>query len=139
MFNQTLLYRTKQYNISLDIISKEKDIMKGNMIREKIILKSKGANFFGQESKGVAQIRGNGTLILYETFLYFKQFITKKEILIPIKNIKTIEITKSHLKKTKFRPLLKVIYTNDMGKEDSVAWLVNKLDLWVSTLEQKLT
>ena len=57
---------------------------------------------------------------------------------IPIKSIKKIETVKSHLYKSRFNPLLKVIFTNDRGEIDSVAWMVgkNRLDEWRDTLEK---
>jgi len=110
-------------NITSAIFNEEKMKVKD------IILKSRGANFFGQESKDIAQMRGNGNLILYESFLFFKQWLTKKIITVPIENIKAIETPRSHLKKTASRPLLKLIYVNESGQLDSIAWLVNKLDL----------
>ena len=119
--------------------------IKSNPINEEykkgkdIILKSRGANFFGQESSGIFQMRGNGNLILYESFLFFKQWITKKNISISIENIKAIETPRSHLGKAISRPLLKVIYVNESGQLDSIAWYVNKLDSWVSTLNQMIS
>lgn len=83
-----------------------------------------GANFFGQESKGVLQTRGNGTLVLTDTELYFEKFIPRQEIHIPLSTIQRIETAKSHLGKTVFRPLLKVVYQNEAGQPDSIAWLV---------------
>ena len=97
------------------------------------------ANFFGLESKGVKQIRGNGVLVLTENKLYFEMWVKPRTIIeIPITSIKKIEVVKSHLYKSRFNPLLKVIFTNDMDEIDSVAWMVgkNRLDEWKDALEK---
>jgi len=100
-----------------------------------VILKSMGVNFFGQESIGSAQIRGNGTLILHENALYFKRWAPKKEFIIPISKIEAIETPRSHLGKHITRPLLKVVFINESGQYDSIAWWVRKLDKWILALE----
>ncbi|MBN1801594.1 MAG: hypothetical protein JW891_08830 [Candidatus Lokiarchaeota archaeon] len=100
----------------------------------KIILKFRGANFFGQESKGVAQIRGNGNLILYKNELFFKQWLPKKIISIPLKKIKSVDTTSFHIYRYTGRPLLKVVFENEKGQNDSVAWIVGMLDRWITTI-----
>lgn len=102
------------------------------------IMTSIGANFFGQESKGLKQIRGNGVLILTEYELFFEMWFPKKEISIPIREITKIDNPKSHLKKTICRPLLKVWYINKLGEEDSVAWWIRDLESWTNTLNNKI-
>jgi hypothetical protein len=83
-----------------------------------------GANFFGQESRGVAQLRGNGTLVLTDSELYFELLIPRREFRIPLASIQAIETVSSHLGKTVGRPLLKVVFLNEAGQNDSIAWYV---------------
>lgn len=83
---------------------------------KKLLGVSSNANFFGQESKGLAQIRGNGVLLLTENELYFEMWVPKRELNIPLAHILKVETAKSHLKKTKLTPLLKVIFKNDRIK-----------------------
>jgi len=61
---------------------------------------------------------------------------TKKELLIPIKSIIEITNPKSHMHRSVFRPLLKVIFTNENGEADSAAWYVRKLDDWNKALNK---
>jgi hypothetical protein len=105
---------------------------------EKEILGAFGsANFFGLESKGVRQVRGNGVLVLTREKLYYEMWVKPKTIIeIPIQSITGIDTVKSHLYKTKSKKLLKVIFTNDQGESDSVAWLVRNLDEWRDSLEK---
>ncbi len=114
---------------------KDKDILE-NFQGGKIILKSNFANFFGQESKGRGQIRGNGLLILTEDELFFAMYLPKREFHIPIRSISNIETTNKHLGKTKLRALLKVNFSNEIGNADSCAWLVGDLDKWIQVLSE---
>ena len=93
------------------------------------------ANCFGVQSKGVTQIRGNGLLVLTSEELFFGMYFPQKDFLIPTDLIYKIETSKTHLGKTKFTDLLKVNFTNNEGKNDSIAWWVTDLKLWINTLE----
>ncbi len=99
-------------------------------------LSAQNVNFFGQESKGLGQVRGNGSLILTDSELYFEMWAPKRVLRIPKHMIKSVEnpAPKWFLKKTKNRPLLKVLFTNEQGQEDSAAWIVPELDHWIQKL-----
>ena len=97
-----------------------------------------GANFFGQESLKLRQVRGNGVLVLTSEELYFEMWIPKRVFRIPIYSIIDLEETKWHLRKTKNRLLLKIIFTNSMGETDSVAWIVRDLDLWINEIQNQM-
>ena len=100
-----------------------------------IVKSSVGANFFGQESLGVKQIRGNGVLLLTSEELIFELWLPNRILRIPISNIRSIEETKWHLKKTKGVKLLKVVFTNEKYTEDSAAWWVTERDQWTQLLK----
>ena len=70
----------------------------------KIIMKGK-ANFFGQKSRGVGQIRGNGMLVLTEDELWFLLAMPQDEYSIDFKSIISVTTVKSHLGKTVFLSL----------------------------------
>jgi hypothetical protein len=97
-----------------------------------------GANFFGQESLKLKQVRGNGVLVLTKTELYFEMWFPKRIYKIPISDIIEVEVTKWHLKKTKNRDLLKVVFRNFSDEIDSAAWLVKDLDFWLSDLRKMI-
>jgi hypothetical protein len=94
-----------------------------------------GALFYGQESAGVMQTRGNGTLVLTDSELYFEKWLPRREYRIPLTAIQAIETPTSFLGKTNFRPLLKVVFQDEAGKTDSMAWLVGDLDGAIRALE----
>ena len=103
-----------------------------------IILTSETANFFGQRSKGIRQIRGNGVLILMNSILFFEMWHPKKILEISLSSIRQIEVTRSFLGKSRFRDLLKISFINLEGERDEAAWLVDDLENWVSTLKNVL-
>lgn len=92
-------------------------------------------NFFGQESAGVMQGRGNGTLVLTDSELYFERWVPRKEYRIPLAAIDSLETPTAFLGKTMFRPLLRVNFKNDAGQMDAMAWLVPDLEGTMRTIE----
>jgi len=119
------------------LFKKRKEEIMKKFEGKKVIGAFGSANFFGVESKGVRQVRGNGVLVLTDEKLYFEMWVKPKTIIeIPIKSITKIDIVKSHLHKSKFRPLLKVNFTNGIGEHDSIAWMVNNLEEWRNALEK---
>lgn len=95
-----------------------------------------GAFLFGQQSLGVTQLRGNGTLVLTSSELFFKPWVGKREFLIPLGAIRSIETPKSHLGKTQLVPLLKVVYSDNASRADSIAWRVRDLAGWIRAIEE---
>jgi hypothetical protein len=99
------------------------------------ILESDNANFFGQQSKGHRQLRGNGVLILTTEEIFFEMWTPKKILEIKIKNVLNVNIVKSFLGKSKFRDLLKVEFHNEQGDHDAAAWLVFDLGKWFDEIK----
>ena len=98
------------------------------------ILTSPMANLFGIKSRGMKQIRGNGILLLTSSALYFRMLLPRRELLVPLSSITSVETPKSYLGKTKGMKLLKIDFRNDVGDLDSSAWLVPDLEKWVETI-----
>jgi hypothetical protein len=103
---------------------------------KKVLLTCRGANFFGQESKGLSQVRGNGVLILIDKELYFGMWTPKKELKVPIAAIKDVENPKYFLGKSVFRRLLKITFENEINEIDAAAWYVKTLEAWTCELER---
>ena len=61
---------------------------------------SVGANFFGQESLKLRQVRGNGVLVLTPEELYFEMWMPKRVCQIPISKLPT------HLDRWHFHSLI---------------------------------
>ncbi|RLB47439.1 MAG: hypothetical protein DRJ42_25390 [Deltaproteobacteria bacterium] len=117
---------------------KRLDAVRERFSDKDVLCMTTGADFFGQESLGLSQTRGRGILLLTSDELFFELLAPKKELVIPVSSIASIDTPKSFLKKSKFVPLLKVTFTNAAGDEDSAAWLVKDLESWKTAVE-KLT
>jgi hypothetical protein len=99
-----------------------------------ILVIDESANCFGVESAGATQIRGNGCLAATRDELLFIMWIPLREVSIPRPWITAVERVNSHLGKTIFQPLLKVRFTDDQARADSVAWAVRDLPAWEAAL-----
>lgn len=100
-----------------------------------IIEVSKNVNFFGQESRGKGQIRGNGVLILTPNTLYYEMWKPNREYEYYLNTINNVENPKWFLGKSMRRELLKIDFINETGQADSAAWLVPELDKWNNLLK----
>lgn len=98
------------------------------------LLREEDANSFGVESAGRWQVRGNGNLALTEQELLFAQWVPNRLVRIPRKSIVEVTTTRSHLGKTIFRDLLKVVWTTELGAQGSIALWVKDLDGWLAAL-----
>jgi hypothetical protein len=101
---------------------------------DQILLEDDGANFFGKESVGVMQVRGNGALVLTANHLHFFMLAPHSEIRIPISSIREMKITKQHLYKVTPFDLLKVVFSEN-DRIDSVAWYLSDPILWKQRIE----
>lgn len=104
-------------------------------IGQRIIVSDFSANFFGKKSQGLKQIRGNGYLVLTEMELWFGLVMPERELVIPTANIKSVKLTRSHLGKTIFRPLLCIDISSRSG-DDTIAWYVKNPKKWKAEIEQ---
>jgi hypothetical protein len=101
---------------------------------ETILLQDLSANFFGRESAGGMQLRGNGALVLNSKSLDFLMLWPNRRLQIPISAITGTSTVRSHCGKTIGRDLLKVQYITDAG-EDSMAWYVPDVRGWQNQLD----
>ena len=121
-----ILFRKRRRAIAADIHSR--------LGESDVVAFDDSALFFGVESRGAGQLRGNGCLGASSEQMLFVMWMPRREFSIPRDRITSIERTRSHLGKRIGRDLLKVSYTNDDGAPDSIAWYVTDLPLWESVL-----
>lgn len=95
-----------------------------------------GANFFGQESRKGTQMRGNGTLVITDSEVYFERWLPRAEYRIPRSAIESLETPSWYLGKSVFRPLLKINFRRDDGTHDSMAWFVPDIQKVKQILER---
>ena len=110
------------------------DEVRASLGAERVLLLEDGANSFGVESGGRWQIRGNGCLAVTADEILFVMWWPRREVRIPRSAITAVERAKSHLGKTVGRALLRVRFTNDEGRPDSVAWWVGDVSRWEAVL-----
>ncbi len=100
-----------------------------------IILQHNFAHFYGLESLGHFQNRGNGVLVLTAKQLFFLKALPRREFSIPIESITAVKNPRSHLGKTNIAKLLRVEFTNEKGSSDAVAWMVGKdVEIWTEAV-----
>lgn len=105
---------------------------------EQVILSEPSANYFGLESRGSFQMRGNGLLALTEDELWFSRFVKREDISIPTKTIQEVRLVDSHLgKRILGRKLIHVQFQTSEGV-DSVAWLVKNPTSWQTAIADLL-
>jgi hypothetical protein len=99
-----------------------------------ILFSSPGASYFGRESAGLWQVRGNGDLIITPREVYFEMWFPKRILVIPLGSVESVETPKSFKGRSVFRPLLKITFRDETGRRDSVAWYVKDLRKALSVL-----
>ncbi len=93
------------------------------------------AEFFGMSSKGFTQIRGSGILALFQETIAFIMLFPRTTVHIQRGSIISVTVQRSFLGKTKFKKLMVIRYTDDTGREEECAWLVENLQDWLTLLE----
>ena len=101
----------------------------GQLVGGSPLLVDDFANFFGLESRGRFQIRGNGCLALGDAQLVFAMWLPRRQLVIKRDRIEAVDTVDSHLGKRIGRPLLHVTFNND-----AAAWFVRDVDRWLATL-----
>ncbi len=105
-----------------------------NWESEGVILSERVSNFFGRESAGYAQVRGNCAFLLTEAGLRHLMWSPRRQLTINWDKVRKAEKVKYHLGKTKLRHLVKVHFINEKGEPDSAAWYVRNVELWIEAI-----
>ena len=106
---------------------------------EGVLRVEKSANFFGVESRGMGQVRGNSVLMLTGKGLRNMMWLPSREFGVDWETVRKVEIVKSHLGKSKLAPLVKVHFTNEKGESDSAAWLVKDTSGIIDDISARIT
>ncbi|MFC8528107.1 hypothetical protein [Nocardia sp. NPDC057227] len=91
------------------------------------------ANYFGWESKGGKQIRGNGALVLTGQRLWFRRAGSSEPLEIPLTAVTGVDVVRSHNGKSVRQDLLRISVDGD-----SVAWWVREPKVWEGHLRSLL-
>ncbi len=112
--------------------------MRERFTDSQIVRKDLTANFFGLQSRGAGQIRGNGVLVLARNELWFSRFMAREDLSIPLKTIQGVRLVDSHLgKRILNRQLVWVQFHTPAGL-DAVAWAVADPSGWKQAIESSL-
>ncbi len=93
------------------------------------------ANFFGVKSHGCRQLRGNGFLFYTKREIFFQLWMSRREVIIPLDKITSVDNVRVFLGRSRMKPLLRVGFTNTAGKQDYCAWLVRDLEKWTQSIK----
>jgi hypothetical protein len=99
-----------------------------------VLLEEPGANFAGLASRGGRQVRGNGALALTEDALVFQQWVPRRVLRIPRRDIVAVDRTRGHAGKWGPR-MIRVTFTSPEGRTDSAAWWVHDEAAWLAALD----
>jgi len=94
-----------------------------------VIVSEPAANYFGLESRGGGQSRGNGALVLTADQLWFHLLVPTQELTIRLADVTDVALVDGHLGKSVGRALLRVRFRGEAG-EDAAAWLVADPERW---------
>lgn len=109
---------------------------KAALAGENVIMSTTKANFFGLESLGVKQIRGNGVLVLTEKQLAFFMVKPVKVISVQLDRVLKTDVVDSFCHKTVGQPLLAVYFRNNDGEEDGVGFWVPSPHEWAAAVSK---
>jgi len=122
-----VILRRKQNNLERDY--------QQIIANKNIILTDKNVLFIAQESDGLSHFRGMGYLILSDDELYFKRQLGGKTIAIPIQSILRVEKVERLAGQSPGKLMLGIFFKTDSGQEDSIAFMVKKLDQWQKVIK----
>ena len=116
---------------------KKKALKVVEQFQDQNVLITSTANFFGQESKGLKQVRGMSQVVLLPNELYSEMLFPRRILKIPISAIREVDITKKwFLKKSRNKNLLIVHFINESGEEDSAGWQIPRLESYKRIIDE---
>jgi len=98
------------------------------------LLQEMSANFSGFSSKRGGQIRGNCLLALYPDEIIFIMWAPRKVIRIPMRSVSHVDTVRNHAGRWLPYPQLHIVYTDETGAVDGVAWALSHPEHWVETV-----
>ncbi len=118
------------------VFRQRREEVEKRFLHQKIMRQHHFAHFYGLESVGFFQMRGNGVLVMTADELYFLLALPRREFRIPLETITSVSNPWSHLGKSNFCKLLRVDFSNG-GKKDAIAWMVGRdVDAWTRAVEE---
>lgn len=101
-----------------------------------VVRKAPMANYFGLESKGGKQLRGNGALVATPEELWFRRAGASEPLRVARHTITATSIVRSHAGKSVGRALVRVDFEGQEGP-DAAAWYVPDAEAWAAELQPR--
>ncbi len=99
-----------------------------------VLRKAPMANYFGLESEGGKQVRGNGALVATPDELWFQRVGASEPLRVPRHTITATSVVRSHAGKSVGRALVRVDFEGREGP-DAAAWYVPDAEAWAAELQ----
>lgn len=97
---------------------------------QKVILPTEHIRFRAVESSGYSQADGMGYIALTEEYLYFELVLIDLVITVPTAMLKGAEFVKRLKGMSPGRKMLRIMYINQQGEDDSIAINVKDMEHW---------
>lgn len=97
---------------------------------EEVIRATRRANYFGRASASMAQLRGNGVLVLATRELVFCMLAPRREYRVPLESVVDVGYQRSFKGKTVGGELLVVHYRDEYGVLDALCFWVPEPRKW---------
>ena len=112
------------------------DRVEGKLKGEKVIMPTEHIRFRALESSGYSQTDGMGYIALTEEFLYFELILLDLVITVPTNRLCGVEFVRRLKGVSPVRKMLRIMFINENGKNDSIAINVNDMEQWKSEISK---
>jgi len=101
---------------------------------QKVIMPTEHIMFRAVESSGYSQTSGMGYIALTEDFLYFELALLDLVITVPTTKLQGAELVRRLNGVSPIKKMLRIIFTNENGENDSIAINVKDMEHWKKTI-----
>jgi hypothetical protein len=97
---------------------------------QKVLMPIEHIMFRAVESSGYSQVSGMGYIVLTENYLYFELVLLELVITVPIVRLQGAQFVRRLKGVSPVRKMLRIMYTNENGEDDSIAVNVKDMEHW---------
>ena len=101
---------------------------------QKVIMPTEHIMFRAVESSGYSQTSGMGYLALTENYLYFELILLDLVITVPTIKLQGAEFVCRLKGVSPIRKMLRIMFTNENGEDDSIAVNVKEMEHWKNAI-----
>ena len=108
--------------------------VEGKISGQKVIMPTEHIMFRAVESSGYSQTSGMGYIALTENFLYFELVLLDLVITVPTTRLQGAEFVRRLKGVSPIRKMLRIMFTNENGEDDSIAINVKEMEHWKNAI-----